>query len=146
VTELRFSLHDRCPPEAAAAVDAGLGAYNDDAAPLHEVQPIACVVHDGAGNVVGGAVGRWWGACCELQQLWLRADLRRQGVGADLVRRFEAFARGKGCRSFYLETWSFQAPAFYRALGYEVELARRGYPHGIVKYHLVKQVDGGSGT
>lgn len=139
MADYRFTLHDRCPPDATAGVDAGLDAYNHEAAPLHEVQPLACLVHDERGQVAAGAVGRWWGPCCELQQLWVRPDVRRQGIGAEVVRRFEAFARRKGCRSFYVETFSFQAPAFYLALGYRVEYERHGYPHGIVKYHMAKQ-------
>ena len=33
------------------------------------------------GRVVGGAVGRWWGQCCELQQLWVEVSYRYRGIG-----------------------------------------------------------------
>ena len=138
MTGFSFSLHDDCPPDAAAIVDAELDAFNHEAAPLRDVRPIACIVRDDAGTVIGGALGRRWGTCCELQQLWVRADLRRQGIGAEVVSRFEGFAYAKGCRSCYLETFAFQAPAFYRALGYRVEYERADFPHGIVKYHMTK--------
>jgi hypothetical protein len=32
------------------------------------------------GTVVGGAIGRTWGECCELQQLWVSAELRSTGI------------------------------------------------------------------
>jgi ribosomal protein S18 acetylase RimI-like enzyme len=83
-------------------------------------------------------VGRRWGTCCELQQLWVQPALRRNGLGAALVRAFEAHARGHGCSRFYLETFSFQAPSLYRALGYEVAHELALYPHGIVKFLMVK--------
>lgn len=138
----RFDIraHDSHPAEETAAVDAGLGADNDRAAPLHEVQPLACFARDGAGRLVGGAVGRRWGGLCELQQLWVDERQRRQGLGSALVRAFESHALRHGCTLVYLETLSFQAPALYRRLGYRVEFLRRGFPHGIVKYHLARTI------
>ncbi len=126
--DLRFSCHDSYPDEETHVVDAGLGAFNDQAAPLHEVQPIACFARDVGGRLVGGAVGRWWGKGCELQQLWVAEGLRGQGIGASLIRRFEAHAVQRGCSSFYLETFSFQAPQLYERLGYKAEYIRRGFP------------------
>lgn len=133
-----LSVHDDLPPAEAALVDQGLGDANDAAAPLHEVQPLSCFARDEAGTVIGGAVGRTWGPCCELQQLWVHADARRQGIGASLVRAFEARARERGCNIFYLETYNFQAPGFYRSLGYETAYEHRVYPHGIFRCVMVK--------
>lgn len=135
---LSIETHDGHPPEAAAVVDQGLGDFNDQAAPLHEVQRLSCFVRDDEGRVVGGALGRRWGRLCELQQLWVSDAHRGQGLGTRLVQAFERHAADRGCTSFYLETLSFQAPAFYEKLGYRVLLSREGYPHGIGKYHMGK--------
>lgn len=137
----RFDLHDgTLPADAAAVVDQGLGEHNDAAAPLHEVRALGCFVRDGDGRVIGGAVGRRWGEAAELQQLWVQPDQRGRGLGAELVRRFEAAAVARGCRFFYLETFSFQAPGLYRALGYET-VATAPFPHGIVKHLMHKHLD-----
>ncbi|GAB4569283.1 MAG: GNAT family N-acetyltransferase [Rhizobacter sp.] len=143
-SELSISTHDGYPPEECALVDAGLGEFNDQAAPLYEVQPLSCFAHAPPGQVVGGAVGRRWGSCCELQQLWVEPALRRNGIGAQLIQAFEARARGHDCTSFYLETFSFQAPSLYISLGYKAAYEYAGYPHGIVKFHMVKQVGSGA--
>ena len=135
----RYESHDGLPEQESAIVDKGLGDFNDQAAPLHEVQPLSCFVRDDGGTVIGGAIGRRWGRLCELQQLWVEASHRGQGLGAGLVQAFEHQARQHGCTSFYLETLSFQAPDFYRKLGYTVAFARSGYPHGIGKYHMAKE-------
>lgn len=129
---------DDAPEDLLAAVDTGLGADNDRAAPLHEVRRLACALHDADGALQGGAVGRRWGACAELQQLWVAPSLRRQGLGAALVRAFEARARQHGCRVFYLETFSFQAPSLYQRLGYATVHSLDVYPHGIVKHLMVR--------
>lgn len=137
--DLLFTVHDGVPDEPGRIVDAGLGAANDAAAPLHEVERLSCFVRLPSGEVVGGAVGRTWGDYCELQQLWVDRAHRRQGLGTELVRRFEARAFERGCTTFYLETFSFQAPALYRRLGYQVGHELRGFPHGIAKYVMVRR-------
>ncbi|MFO1341840.1 MAG: GNAT family N-acetyltransferase [Burkholderiales bacterium] len=103
---LSIQTHDSCPPAETAIVDNGIGEFNDAAAPLHEVAPLSCFARDPAGGVVGGAVGRRWGRCCELQQLWVAPQHRRQGIGAALVRAFEAHAQTHGCTA---STWKHSA-------------------------------------
>ncbi len=136
-TPVHITEHDDQPAEAAAIVDAGLGAANEAAAPLHEVQPLSCFARDPAGRVMGGALGRSWGPCCELQQLWVEPAQRRRGIGSALVKAFEALAQRRGCSVFYLETFSFQAPDLYKSMGYQVVHEHAVFPHGIVKYVMV---------
>jgi len=136
-----YETHDRVPVELARIVDEGLGRANDGAAPLHGVEGLSCFARLASGALVGGAVGRTWGECCELQQLWVRDDHRRRGIGSALMARFEARAVARGCRTLYLETWSFQAPAFYRPRGHEVALETRGFPDDIAKYVLVRRLE-----
>lgn len=130
--------HDALPAEAAAVVDQGLDTFNAQAAPLHEVMPLSCFVRDDTGRVVGGAVGRRWGSLCELQQLWVDERHRGAGLGAALMAAFEHRAIAHGCRVCVLETLSFQAPGFYRRLGYRTVLERDDYPHGIHKHYMRK--------
>ena len=136
---LAITAHDDPQPEASGRVDRGLDEANHAAAPLHEVQPLSCFAWSETGEVIGGAVGRRWGAACELQQLWVAPAHRCHGVGSALVRAFEARARTHGCSAFFLETFSFQTPALYESLGYEVAFEHALYPHGIVKFIMVKR-------
>jgi ribosomal protein S18 acetylase RimI-like enzyme len=124
---------------AARLIDEGLGEANDAAAPLQQVRRLACYAQTADGIVIGGAVGRTWGACCELQQLWVAPARRGSGIGSALVRRFEALAAARGCDTFYLETFSFQAPALYRGLGYEVAATIAGFAPGIEKHLMIKR-------
>jgi ribosomal protein S18 acetylase RimI-like enzyme len=135
--------HDEPPPVDCAAIDGGLGASNSAAAPLHEVRPIACFARREDGTLLGGAVGRRWGKCAELQQLWVHPAHRRNGVGTSLVESFQSFAETNGCSALFLETFSFQAPGLYLSLGFNKVSELAIYPHGIVKYILVKYLNGG---
>jgi ribosomal protein S18 acetylase RimI-like enzyme len=131
---LAFTTTDTPPEDRLLAVDAGLERHNHAAAPLADVRPLAAFATDGSGTVVGGAVGRTWGKCCELLQLWVAPEHRSRGVGSRLLLDFEARARARGCSVFYLTTLSFQAPEFYRRHGYDVLARIAGYPEGIVKF------------
>lgn len=135
---LVFATFDTPPDASVVVVDAGLEHYNHSVAPLSDVKPLASFATDPAGRVVGGAVGRTWGRCCELQQLWVESDCRSAGVGSRLLQLFEESARGRGCDVFYLTTLSFQAPEFYRKHGYTSLAEISGHPDGIVKYLMHK--------
>ena len=135
----QITVHDSHPSAESALVDQGLGDFNAAAAPLHEVRPMSCFARSDSGQVLGGAVGRRWGRCCELQQLWVEPTARGKGLGAQLMRAFEAQAVRHECDTLYLETYSFQVPGFYAALGYTVTHEHAVYPHGIVKFMMVKR-------
>ncbi|MFZ5550532.1 MAG: GNAT family N-acetyltransferase [Pseudomonadota bacterium] len=137
---VRVSVHDQPDKAAAAIVDNGLGEANELAAPLDEVRPLQCFVRDGDGRVLGGAVGRTWGECCELLQLWVEPAQRQRGLGSRLMQAFEQRAVERGCRVVYLDTFTFQAPAFYRRHGYEPALEIAGFGHGIVKYTMQRRL------
>lgn len=141
---LEYQAHDDPPARDLAVVDAGLHAANQAAAPLAEVRALACFAYAPGGTPIAGAVGRTWGECCELQQLWVTPELRRRGVAASLLKQFEVKAIGRGCRFFYLETFSFQAPDFYRRQGYRSVLQLDGFSAGISKHLMVKRVGRGS--
>ena len=145
--DLTCTAHDELLVDDACVIDQGPGAANAAVAALGDVRPLACFARMPAGAIVGGAVGRTWGECCELQQLWVAPECRRQGIATRLVRAFEQHAAARGCRRCYLDTFSFQAPAFYRALGYEARLEIRGYAAGIVRHTMVREFpECGAGT
>ena len=137
---LSFADFDEPPEAAALAVDNGLELHNYAVAPLSDVMPLASFASDVAGQVVGGAVGRTWGRCCELLQLWVEPKYRAKGVASRLLQQFEQRAAGRGCDIFYLTTLSFQAPEFYRKHEYAPIAQISGYPNGITKYLMYKEV------
>ena len=59
---------------------------------------------------------------------------------------FETRAAERGCRTLYLETLSFQAPQFYASLGYRVVFELAAFPHGIVKFTMLREIGGGDAS
>lgn len=139
-TDLAYEQFDEPPEAVVQAIDAGLESHNRTAAPIGDVRPLAVTAVLQTGEIIGGAVGRTWGACCELLQLWVHPDHRKAGAASRLLLEFEAMGKTRGCHTFYLTTLSYQAPEFYRKRGYEALAEIAGYPDGIIKYLMRKRV------
>lgn len=145
-TKLRLKLELTEAPSAAdlAVVDAGLEESNRAAADLDAVQPLAVFVRDEEGRVVAGLRARSWGRAAEIQQLWVRPDLRLHGLALRLLQTAEAALVARGCTLAYLETFSWQAPYLYLRSGYEIAAQFDGMPRRGVKYVMHKRL-GSSG-
>jgi hypothetical protein len=52
----------------------------------------------------------------------------------------EAEARQRGAQHAYLDTFSFQAPGFYKKHGYQVFGELQDFPPGHQRYFLTKQL------
>ena len=99
---------------------------------------ITVFARDEDGRLAGGITGDWWAGWLHVTYLWLEERLRGQGVGRKLLAEAERAALEKGCRGVFLESFSFQAPGFYRKLGYR-EIGRLDdYPPGHAQHYLWK--------
>jgi ribosomal protein S18 acetylase RimI-like enzyme len=59
-----------------------------------------------------------------VEDLWIDESLRRRGYGRQLLQALENHFKGKDYNNINLVTNEFQAPAFYKKCGYEVEFIR----------------------
>ena len=57
-----------------------------------------------------------------------------------MVGQVEAEARARDGTLVYLDTFTFQAPDFYRRLGYTVATTIEGFPDGIIKFLMTKRL------
>ena len=138
--DIHFDATDMPASANIDAIDAGLQAFNDSAAPLDDVRALVCTAKLGDGSLLGGVKARTWGQCCEVQQIWVLETYRRKGIGQRLMQETQAEAARRGCTLMYLETFSFQTPQFYQRLGFEIACEFHGFPDAIVKYVLRKAI------
>jgi ribosomal protein S18 acetylase RimI-like enzyme len=145
---MRYELITAPPAAAVEAVLDVLRSYNRKRnatfyavrdLPENAAVPLHVLAYDEDGAVAGGAIGKSQFKWAKVTYLAVRDDLRGRGVGRRLMEEAEAEARRRGCRYVFLDTMSYQAPEFYRKLGYHVagELADWD-SHGSVKYFFVK--------
>jgi GNAT superfamily N-acetyltransferase len=126
-------------PKDIRFLEDGLYAYNVEQTGSDDGKGLTIFVRDDAGEIVAGLLGWTWCGACKVERLWVRQDLRRQGYGQRLLAAAEQEARARGCDQLLLDTFSFQAPLFYKKLGYEVIGIVEGFPrrpHS--EYHLRK--------
>ena len=89
-------------------------------------------------EIVGGVIGTTYWDWFQLDLLWIREELRGRDYGHRLLTAAEEEARRRGARHVHLDTFSFQAPDFYKRHGYEVFGALPDYPAGHTRYYMVK--------
>jgi GNAT superfamily N-acetyltransferase len=130
-------------PEAAdvAVLGAGLRAHSGAIFGATWIKAIAFYLRDAEGKIVGGVYGNFgtfnW---LYVDTLWVSDELRGRGYGARLLAAIEQEAVTNNCTSVYLDTFSFQAPEFYKKLGYEVFGELNDFPAGHSRIFLRKSL------
>ncbi|MCE9532899.1 MAG: GNAT family N-acetyltransferase [Planctomycetes bacterium] len=127
-------------PDLRASIVSSLDQYTRDRGFEWNPASLAFVLRDEVGSIFGGLIG-------ELHWGWLRISIlsvsekfRRSGWGRKLVEESERVAIASGCHSAWVDTFSFQAPDFYRRLGYQVFGELPDYPSGQTRYFLSKRL------
>ena len=131
-------IEDQPEPGDVARLERRLYESNVAATGVKDGRSLAIFVRDDLGGLAAGLDGWTWGGCLFVRTLWVREDLRHAGQGTRLVRAAEVEAVRRGCRKAMLDTDSFQAPDFYRKLGYEVIAEVEGYLPGTTKIQFRK--------
>ena len=118
----------------------GLGEHARDLVEGAGFRPLAVFACDDEGAIVGGAFGWLNWNWLDASLLWVDERRRGQGLGSRLLQRLEAAARERGCRRAHLETFSYQARAFYERHGYREFACLPDYPPGHTKVYLRKDL------
>ena len=120
------------------AIGGGLTDFNTRQAGDDKGRNLCFVLQTPEWKIVGGVIGATYWDWLYINLMWVREDLRGQGFGRQLLEKAETEARQRGAKRAYLDTFSFQAPAFYKKLGYEEFGRLEDFPVGHTRYFLVK--------
>lgn len=104
--------------DLSGRLDRELTAFNAAATGAGEPSPVSAQVHDSEGELIGGLTAWIWGQTCAVDMLWVRTDRRNDGWGKRLMTAMEAEAVDRGCTDLIVSSFTFQAPDFYRKLGF----------------------------
>ena len=77
-------------------------------------------------------------AILHVDLFYLPEAMRGSGLGSRMLQQAEEEAIRRGCHTSWLDTFSFQAPEFYRRQGYAVFGEIEGYAPGHSRYFLKK--------
>ena len=117
-------------PHHREAIAAPLEAFNDArlGGGAWPDAVVAFALQDAAGRIDGGLWGRRYYHWLIVDVLFVPDNLRGQGLGTALLARAETEARAEGCVGVWLDTFSFQAPAFYARNDYAMVGEIGDYP------------------
>jgi GNAT superfamily N-acetyltransferase len=133
-----LTVTDSADEETRKAVLAPLVEYNASQAGPSQNRPVAVLVNDHQGSVIGGLWGHTGYDWLFTQLLVVPAALRGRGVGTEIMRLAEREAVQRGCHGAWLDTFEFQARGFYERLGYECFGELPNYPKGFARFFMKK--------
>ena len=108
-------------PDAERIIGDGLNAFNDATVGYADQVPLHVLVSDpDSGEIVGGITGRTSLGLMFIDLVYLPKTPRGRDIGTRMMALAEEEARRRGCRAGVLYTISFQAPEFYKRLGWRV--------------------------
>ncbi|MFY9284525.1 MAG: GNAT family N-acetyltransferase [Miniphocaeibacter sp.] len=97
-------------------------------------------IKDEKGEIFGGISGKTKRQILFIDFLWINENIRKKGFGVKLIEEVENFAIKKKCKMIMVDTFSFQAPDFYKNLGYMVYGELEDLPEGYNHYFLYKRI------
>lgn len=137
---LRIERTDTPTDEERQAILAPLRAYNTAKTGGTVPELVAWLVRDEQGEIVGGLYGRVFFSWLYIELLVVPEQARGQGTGSTLMQMAEELAREKNCVGIWLDTFDFQAPAFYRKHGFTEIGQIDDYPPGHQHFFLQKRL------
>ena len=115
-------------------------SYNRSKREVAESEPLNLYVEDEHGEIMAGLVAETFGNWLEIEYLFVKEDLRGQGIGSQLLQQAESEAKKRNCRFAFVNTYQFQAPAFYQKHGYKKVFTLKDYPYTGQRHYYQKDL------
>src|ERR1700712_4473323 len=122
-----------------AVISSGLADYNTEKAGYRDWRPLAALLRDPqTGATLGGMIGRTSYGLLFIDLVYLPETMRGQDIGSKLLGMMEQEGAQRGCKSAFLYTITYQAPAFYERHGW-IEFGRIACdPPGAARVFMTK--------
>jgi len=121
-------------------IGGGIAEYNTQQAGDDQGKNLCFVLRSPDQEIIGGVIGATYWNWLYINLMWIKEEFRGRGFGHQLLTLAEQEARQRGAEYAYLDTFSFQAPDFYKKHGYEVFGELNDFPPGHRRYFLSKQL------
>ncbi|WP_125140348.1 GNAT family N-acetyltransferase [Clostridium transplantifaecale] len=137
---VHFRITDKIEEHDRAEIYAGLLEYNMERLEDKNPREVGIFLEDAEGKKTAGLIGETHGNWLMIKFLWVDTLLRGQNIGRRLLNQAEDTARERGCKYVFLDTFSFQAPDFYKKLGYEEVFLLENYPLTGKRHYFTKNL------
>lgn len=126
--------------EKAQEIANQIRAYNRSKREEAESVPLNLYLEDEKGNLKAGLVAETFGNWLEIEYLFVKEELRGQGIGSKLLQEAESEAKKRNCYFAFVNTYQFQAPDFYLSHGYKEVFTLEDYPYTGQRYYYQKDL------
>jgi GNAT superfamily N-acetyltransferase len=134
-------VQDRAQPGVFEAMYHALDISSAHLVGLAQPHLLIIPLVDETNIVIGGLWGITVFEWLLIQILVVPETMRGQGLGSGLLSTAEQAARARGCRGVHLGTFSFQAPEFYRKMGYTHFGSLENFPPGHAQLYFCKRFE-----
>ena len=131
---------DNAESQKAQEIGDLIRSYNRSKREAAEREPLNIYVEDDSGQLMAGLVAETFGNWLEIEYLFVKEELRRQGIGTQLLQQAESEAKKRNCRFAFVNTYQFQAPAFYQKYGYKEVFTLKDYPYTGQRHYYQKEL------
>lgn len=105
-------------------------AYHATSGHPRKKEVFSIALRDKDGKLLGAVIASVLWNGMEIDSLWVAESLRGQGWGRKLMAAAETEGIKRACTFAYTNTFSWQAPEFYRKLGYTLYGKLKNFPKG----------------
>lgn len=137
---MQYETTDEIKEQDQRAIYEGLLQYNLERLEDKSPKDLGVYSRDEAGNIVAGLIGSTHGNWLTVKFLWVSESLRGKNIGSEILEQAEETAKERGCKYAFLDTFSFQAPLFYKKHGYQEVFALEDYPLTGKRYYFTKSL------
>ena len=95
-------------------------------------------VDDDSVELMTGLVAEIFENWLEIEYLFVKEELRGQGICSQLLQQVESEAKKRNCCYVFVNTRQCQAPAFYQKHGYKKVFAFKDYPYTGQRHYYQK--------
>nr|WP_288824376.1 GNAT family N-acetyltransferase [uncultured Clostridium sp.] len=135
---MNFEITDTIHETDEKYIFEGLLEYNLERIEDKNPRDLGVFLQDETGRKIAGLIGSTHGNWLSVKYLWVSKELRGQQIGSKLLRQAEKTAKERGCKYSFLDTFSFQAPLFYKKHGYREVFTLENYPVTGKRYYFTK--------
>lgn len=135
---MKFEITDKIEKQDEQAIFEGLKEYNEARIEDKNSKELGVYLRNEEGKVIAGLTGFTHGNWVFVKFLWISEELRGQNIGSQVLAKAEVEAKERGCKFSFLDTFSFQAPDFYKKYGYQEVFVLEEYPLTGKRYYLTK--------
>jgi len=141
---MKIELDTSPTDESISRIYDGLARFNEPHFPGLREETLGLYAKNDDDEIVGGLYALIHSSTVWLKYIWLAEQIRGQGTGSELVSRLEDEVRKRGVDAICVDTYSFQAPAFYEKHGFVeagrfINYAKPGVDRIFFQKHLCPQ-------